>query len=292
MISRARLTGPFLIRALKSADREIDRALPRVLRSADDEAVHDLRVGIRRMRVLLKLSRPLFGRHYADAVRAAYTVVHRSTGDLRDAEVLLTTLGDLLIRDSNLDAWLAMRKRREVSLRRAVVRGLQEGDLSRASDLLHALLSLPVNPERDRPLAKFARQSVLAAHDRVLQRETANTSDVTALHALRIAYKGLRYAAEVLHTALPPHLSGCAEPAAKFQKRLGEIHDLDVATDVIRRARGLAPDAKAVTLAALGGRRARVVEKLLAEPKVALTRKPPVDQPNSEARAAAEIVTP
>ncbi len=267
----SRLTGPFLVRALTACDREIDRALPRVLRSADDEAVHDLRVGIRRMRVLLKLARPIFGRHYADAVREAYTIVHRSTGELRDAEVLLATLGELLIQDRELTEWCAMRKRRELRLRKAVVRGLSTGDLSRASDLLHALLLLPIDPARNKPLLKFARQSVMLAHDRVTQRDTADTTDVIGLHALRIAYKGLRYAAEVLASALGPELAACAESAAKFQKRLGEIHDLDVAALVIRRARLLPLDVKTAAIAALGGRRARVVEKMLIEPKIVLS---------------------
>mgnify|MGYP000202682341 CR=1 FL=1 len=286
-----RLTGPFLVRALQTCDREIARALPRVLRSADDEAVHDLRVGIRRMRVLLKLARPIFGRHYADVVRAAYTIVHRSTGDLRDAEVLLTTLGELAIQDAAFTVWLAMRKRREVGLRKTVVRGLMTGDFSRASDRLRALLLLPINPARDKLLAKFARQSVGRAHETVTQRDTTDTTDVLGLHALRIAYKGLRYAAEVLAIALPPHFGACAEAAAKFQKRLGEIHDLDVAVVVVRRARGLPLDVKNAAIVALGARRERVVAKLLAEPKILLPRKP-ADQPKSEARVSAPIITP
>lgn len=289
---RARLTGPFLVRALKASDRAIDKALPRVLRSADDEAVHDLRVGIRRMRVLLKLARPVFGRHYADAVRAAYTVVHRSTGDLRDAEVLDDTLGALEISDSAFTAWLEIRRKREATLRRAVVRGLEAGELARASHLLHALLALPIDPSRERPLAKFARKSVQLAYERVLARDTVSTDDVPGLHALRIAYKGLRYASEILASALPAPLAACAEPAAKFQKRLGEIHDLDVALEVVRRARGLPPDAKAVALAALGGSRARVVDKLLGEPKIALHVKPEPDQPNKEALASSLMHTP
>src|SRR5262249_32840977 len=63
--------------------------------------------------------------------------------------------------------------------------------------------------------------------------------DVVGLHDLRIAYKELRYAAELFAPALPSDLAAMAEPAARFQKRLGEIHDVDVALITIRRTRTL-----------------------------------------------------
>ncbi len=273
MIGRARLAGPFVVRALRACDREIAAALPRVLRSADEEAVHDLRVGIRRMRVLLKLARPVLGRHYADSVRAAYTVVHQSTGELRDAEVLDDTLGALDIADGAFASWVATRRKREASLRRAVVRSLEAGDLSVASNLLHALILLPLDPSRDRPLVKFGKQSVVGAYDRMRKRDGVSTENVAGLHALRIAYKSLRYAAEILSVALPEALAACAAPAAKFQKRLGEIHDVDVAIEVVRRARSLPAHTKTRSLALLAEGRLRTVAKYLAEPKLEMSTK-------------------
>jgi CHAD domain-containing protein len=118
----------------------VTRALPRVLRSSDDEAVHDLRVGIRRMRVLLKLARPVFGRFHADAVRAGYTVIHRSTGALRDAEVLDDTVTGLGLSDAQFATWISRRRALEARLRRGVVAGLEAGDLDRARARLHNVL--------------------------------------------------------------------------------------------------------------------------------------------------------
>ena len=50
------------------------------------------------------------------------------------------------------------------------------------------------------------------------------------------------------------------EPATKFQKRLGDIHDLDVALVTIARARGLTLAAKAKLRAALLATRAKKIE--------------------------------
>jgi CHAD domain-containing protein len=223
-------------------DAELAGALPRVLASSDDEAIHDLRVAVRRLRTLLKLARPIFGRYHADAVRAAFTVIHRATGTLRDAEVLGETLDAIASDSPAVVAWKMRRSARERSLRRNVIARLRAGDLSRARKLLSALVTLPVVPKRDRP-----------AHDGV------------ALHDLRIAYKELRYSVELLSEALPADLVAMAEPASRFQKRLGEIHDADMALVSLRRARGLDPATRASLLAELEALRAKRVAKYVAD---------------------------
>ena len=93
----------------------------------------------------------------------------------------------------------------------------------------------------------------------------APTEDAVALHDLRIAYKELRYAAELLADALPADLAAMAIPAAQFQKRLGEIHDADMALAALKRARGLDPTTHAAALAGLESLRAKRVAKYVAE---------------------------
>jgi CHAD domain-containing protein len=267
--ARHKKRGPaassLLVRKLRGLDAELAAAIPRVLGSTDDEAIHDLRVAIRRLRTLLKLARPIFGRGHADAVRAAFTVVHRATGALRDEEVLDETLDAIASDSPTFVAWKMRRRARERSLRRGVVKRLRAGDLARARSLLKALVTLPVIPKRDRPAAKVARRSVERARRAVEQLRDVATDDGVALHNLRIAYKELRYATELLADALPADLAAMAEPASKFQKRLGEIHDADMALAALKRARGLEPSAHAEVLAGLEALRAKRVAKYLAE---------------------------
>jgi CHAD domain-containing protein len=257
--------GSLLARKLRALDAELAAAIPRVTASADVEAIHDLRVAIRRLRTLLKLARPVFGRHYADAVRAAFTVVHRATGALRDEEVLDETLETIASDSPAFVAWKMRRRARERSLRRGVLARLQAGDLSRARQLLKALVTLPVDPERDRPAAKLARRAVDRARRKVEALRDVPTSDAVALHELRIAYKELRYATELLAPALPADLAAMAEPAAKFQKRLGEIHDADMALATLSRARGLDASARTEVRAGLEALREKRVGKYVAE---------------------------
>ncbi len=91
------------------------------------------------------------------------------------------------------------------------------------------------------------------------------TTDAVGLHDLRIAYKELRYASELLAPALAVDLAAMAEPAAKFQKRLGEIHDADMALATVGRARGLGLAVQAEMRASLDALRAKRVAKYVAE---------------------------
>jgi CHAD domain-containing protein len=249
--------------------RELDAALletaPRVVaREDDDDAVHDLRVAIRRLRTLLKMSRGLFGRWHTDVVRSAFAEVMRATGDLRDEEVLEETL-ESASESPEFASWLRRRKVRENRLRHAVVARIERGDLDRARLMLKALLVFPVDPERNVELARFARRTVERARRKVEKKRDVEITDALGLHDLRIAYKELRYSIELLADALPIDARAQLEPATVFQKRLGELHDVDVATDVIQHAKGLPAAARQQALASLAALRAKRVNKYLRE---------------------------
>jgi CHAD domain-containing protein len=241
----------------------VPRLHPKRGTEIDDEAVHDLRVAIRRMRTLLKMSRSLFGRWHTDAVRAAFAEVMRATGELRDEEVLEETLAGAA-ETPEYARWLGHRKAREQKLRRGVRLRIERGDLDRARLMLKALLVFPINPGRNVELARFARRTVERARRQVEKRRDAEVADVTAMHDLRIAYKELRYSIELLADALPIDSRAQLEPATVFQKRLGELHDVDVAIQVVERAR-LPPADRAAALEALRAKRERRVGKYLRE---------------------------
>jgi CHAD domain-containing protein len=260
-------TAAFLAAKARAFDDALADAEPRVLGNKDTEAVHDLRVALRRLRTLLKLARPVFGAFHTDAVRQAFRDLQASTGDLRDEEALAETLDGLKLEDAPLALWRSRRLVRDRRLRRGLVTRLRKGELANARAMLHALLTLPVRPDRDAALAKFARRVVQKARRGVEARRDAGPDDVIGLHDLRIAYKKLRYAVEIFSEALPVDLAAMAEPAARFQKRLGDIHDLDVAKVALARARGLEVPTRSLVVTALDEVRAKKLAKYVAEMK-------------------------
>lgn len=264
-MSEVPMAGIYVTKKLRECDLAIAAAAPRVQSGADDEeAIHDLRVGIRRLRTLLKMSRRLYGTWHADVVRRAYADVMRASGELRDEEVLEETLTGISDHAS-FKTFLTARKSRERRLRKAIITRLEAGELDRARLLLKAVLVFPVRPNREEELARFARRTVERARRGVESRRDAPADDSVALHDLRIAYKELRYSIELLAEALPIDARAQLEPATVFQKRLGEIHDVDVAIDVVKQARHLAQDARDEALTALTGLREKRIGKYLRE---------------------------
>jgi CHAD domain-containing protein len=253
----------FIARKARALDASLAKAIRRVMTNADAEALHDMRVAIRRLRTVLRLARPVYGRYRTTAVRRAFTQVQAKTGELRDEEALAETLDGLSVDDPAFIEWRARRRAREKRLRAAVISRLRAGDLTRARRLLHALLLLPVRPSRDAVVGRFARRTVNRARKKVEAMRDVPTSDVELMHELRIRYKELRYSAETFAEVLPLDLAALAPPAARFQKRLGDIHDIDTALDALSRARGLPPETSARVAAALVELRARKARKYL-----------------------------
>jgi CHAD domain-containing protein len=251
----------FFARTLMSQDQALEGTLPRVIASADEEALHDFRVEVRKLRTLLKAARPLYGRFHADAVRLGFTELHRATGALRDEEVFLELLGTLGLTGAEMEAFVARRHARERALRRRMLELVRSPKVKRTRALLFAITALPVRESRERDLHKFAQKTVERAQKRVDALRDTPTTDDAGLHDLRIAYKELRYACELMASALPPDIAAQAEPAAKMQKRLGEIHDVDAGLVSITRARSLTPLFRARLTQALHHRRQKLVEK-------------------------------
>jgi CHAD domain-containing protein len=196
---------------------------------------------------------------------------------LRDEEVVLKVAKGLSVTHPDMDRWLLARTRREQRLRRGLMRRVTAGEIGAGRRMLAALLAFRVKPSRDLPLAKFGRRAVETALRGVQRRRDAQPDDPEALHQLRIAYKRLRYTVETFADTLPPDLGVLAQPAANFQGRLGDIHDVDMVTACVRRARSLSLPARQEVLDALARARQRLMRSYAEE--LALTALAPTIPP-------------
>jgi len=244
--------GPYLAAKLRALEVRLEQVAARVASAEEHhEAVHDLRVALRRTRTLLEIGRGVFGRFHADEVRRALRDVQRATGALRDEEVLLDLVSSLAHGHADASAWVENRRGRERRLQRALIRLLRGGDLDHGRHMVEALLAFRVKPSRDKRLAKFARRAVDDARREVERRRSARPQDIDALHRLRIAYKRLRYTVDTFADVLPSDVVALASSAARFQSRLGDLRDADIARECVRRARALSEGAREHLLAGL-----------------------------------------
>ena len=251
-------TSSVLLPALRALSEELGEIAPR-LATDDSEAVHDLRVALRRLRSLLRPARQVFGRWHADFARAELGRVAQLTNALRDEEALRETL-DKVASTARLRAIVAklvkVRAARDRSRRRAFLRQVEGGALRDARRGLAALVHLPVHPRRDGDGRKFAAKVWKRSLKDVDALGVPADADVEGLHALRIAYKRVRYLAMGLAPLLDPATELVKKRAERVQKRLGDVHDLDVARVVVVRSRSLSLPERAALLAAIARARA------------------------------------
>src|SRR5690349_1197711 len=109
-----------LVAALLPLIATVREAVDRVLASAtrtsadgvDEEAVHDFRVALRRLRTFLRPARRLYGRSRMRRFEAELRHHAEASGALRDEEVLRATLMALALKPTwrlSIDRWLAQR---------------------------------------------------------------------------------------------------------------------------------------------------------------------------------------
>lgn len=201
-----------IVTQLRRLETALNEALLRLQQAQDSEALHDLRVCLRRIRSLL---RPLRGCPGATRLDRAAAELGRLTTPLRDLEVLIAELAR-----HRLD-WQANVRRSDLQARCRQL--LAHPQLIDFPSLLHAW---PRRFRRTaRRTAKYRLNRRLQRQQRQLRRALADTG--YDRHHLRLLIKRLRYAAEAYPQRLP--LSAEATAGLKAaQNALGDWHDREV----------------------------------------------------------------
>lgn len=206
------------------------------LAGQDPEGVHQLRVGLRRLRCALLV----FGDRANSGLVAIDQAARHVLGKLgraRDADVFVVeTLGDHLGERDGERHLEGLRRAAEAHRVRAYddVRRLLAGGTFNAllmDVMATAVDPLPLADEPARPLLRAASATLAKRHRKVV-RTGADFAALTAArrHRVRIAVKKLRYAcaylADLYRQESTEHYLGCL---AQLQQRLGSANDAIVA---------------------------------------------------------------
>jgi len=207
----------------------------RVRERTDNEALHDFRVALRRMRSTLRGFRAYLDQAIPKKVRTDLRDLARATTAGRDAEVLATWARDLETQVPPakraglpwLHARLAARRDRVYEeLRRDVVPGF--GNLERR---LRKALAIAAKRAPDGPSYGSVLATLISEHAAVFEQELAAlrsaTDDVPA-HSARITAKRLRYLLEPV-VELEPRAGPVVARVKALQTLLGELRDLQLA---------------------------------------------------------------
>jgi CHAD domain-containing protein len=210
--------------------------LPAARLGADPEGVHQARVAARRMRSDLKTFEPLLDAEWANGLAEELKWLIDELGAVRDADVLDTTLVDVVDRHPTVDRDAAGRVLRELRLerRRARRRLLRHLNDDRSLQLLDHLVEASAEPATRARAMRLARDVMpkfvrmrwkrLDRAINALGRHPASAD----LHSVRILAKRVRYAAEAVAPAAGKQARKFAEDAAEIQDALGELNDAAV----------------------------------------------------------------
>jgi CHAD domain-containing protein len=219
------------------------------LEGGDIEALHRMRVATRRQRAAFRIVAPQFRRKAIEAFRDELKTAADRLGTVRDLDVLIeaaerhrASLGpaDAKAFRPVLDDW---RERRRAA-RDEMVAYLSGDEYRAFTERYGAFLSTPGagvkeaapgDPPEPRlvrhllPAAVWEHYGNLRAYESVLDWASLET-----VHALRIEGKRLRYLLEFFRDVLGPGLDPAIEALVALQDHIGELHDAEVTSDLLR----------------------------------------------------------
>jgi CHAD domain-containing protein len=209
------------------------KELENVRTSPDPDAVHDLRVAIRRCRSVAAVMEEVDPDPAWPAMRKAARKLFRSLGALRDAQVMREWVKKLAPETDAVRAHLQSAfESNEPHLRDEALRVAEKFDQKPWKRLARTL----------RQHARLVPAGSLAAECLALERfadakelhaKALRTEKSKPWHALRIGLKRFRYTVESL---LPDQYLAWSDNLKRLQDMLGEIHDLDVLAEMVHKS--------------------------------------------------------
>jgi len=224
--------------------------------AGDAEALHQMRVALRRLRAAISLFSDMLTNPQTEALENEFKWITGELGPAREYEVLLKHVARSVTdrrRDGPGTALVSreLRQKREDALARArtAVESLRFRDLALDTAAWIETGDWTGNPNdaagmlRQRPFAAVAAEQLRRQCKKILKRgECLDTLDAQHRHKLRIQAKKLRYAAEFFAPAFTRKKSmrrkDFVESLQQLQDALGELNDIAVNEKLLRRLGG------------------------------------------------------
>jgi CHAD domain-containing protein len=220
-----------VLRALLAA---VEANLPGAIDDPDSEALHDLRVAVRRSRSVQRELKRVFPAVELAHFRAEFRWLQGVTGPARDLDVYVTGFDELrsLVPEAmrgDLDPLLDVLRRHREQARDEMAGALHTERfttvMSDWATLLELLPSMPVadRPDAKRPIGELAGERIAKVYKRMVKMGGAigPESAPEAFHELRKKGKELRYLLELF--AAPLYPAKVVKPMIKSLKALQDV---------------------------------------------------------------------
>jgi CHAD domain-containing protein len=218
----------------------------------DEEAVHDMRVAVRRMRATLRLARAHYKPKDLAYFRGRLSELADRLGTVRDLDVIMThglTFAQQHTRSPRLDAWLDHLKARRASAHAKLVAYLKSKRYKKFTTAFEVFAhepgravraaSEPIEPLR---VCDVIPGSIWKQYGAVRVYEVSDDLSLTTLHALRIEVKRLRDGLQFFEEILGGAITGLIQPVVRLQDLLGGLQDAAVADNLLKTYLAEHPD--------------------------------------------------
>ena len=208
--------------------------------STAEEAVHEARKDLKKLRALLRMTRAELGESAFRRENACFRDAGRELAAVRDSDVMLDTLKAL-----KLPAGMGPKLRRKIQAQRAT--GSGDGRSTAAAGVV-AMLSEARGRVDGWPLESDSFDALGDGLERTYRRgrrdfrAARTTPSVEALHEWRKRVKELWYHHTVLRELWAPVMQAVGNEAHELADRLGDDHDLAMLADWVREHAEVEPE--------------------------------------------------
>jgi CHAD domain-containing protein len=221
--------------------------------SSDPEFLHQLRVGLRRLRSALRAFHAILGRKEAKRLRRSLRKLSPKLGRARDWDVLVGRL-----EASGTPAELVIYARKHRDAARTAAQRLVNSKIF--AGVVAGARSLTAE-DSGKTLTQFGAVALARAHRKLMQAaQGIDWQDPAQRHAVRIRVKRLRYSCEFFAPAFASRRAPAYVSALKtLQEILGELNDIAVGRELLPEFSAAAEEA--VLLARLAPAWARFAQR-------------------------------
>ena len=223
-------------RILRVLVRAIRDSIPGIVAGNDPDALHDLRVALRRYRVLLRgLRRTMNGTTIP--LERDLARLFREVGPARDAEVWLQFIEKLAEGQSKrmpadrracLQAVRSRHRAETKRLQRVLAAPAAKRALGRAESFVRVTLARPCGGEGSEPFDREVSRRIRRLYSRLEEEDVHRRLSADELHEARVRIRRARYWAEMGAPVLHRSVAELDARLHRVAAALGDVHDADL----------------------------------------------------------------
>ncbi len=221
-------SNQLLLESLENRWKKYLAELKRCRAEFSNEAVHDVRVALRRLLSLIQLFNSIEPRPRLRKLSRALKSQLDEFDDLRDTQVMLAEISKTISNLPELENFQKYLERVEKKLLKGLrkrIKDLDRKEITRRVRRIRESLKVEEKDDLAAPILRSVDEAFLVARQRY---EQIDPTHPKTIHRLRVVFKKFRYMVEITYPLLENFPQENLKRMHDYQALMGEIQDADV----------------------------------------------------------------